>query len=252
MSIAPQGIPNIIWTLWLQGWERAPEVAKACLQSWKTHNPNWTIQALDRSDVLDLFVDGQISPAIHREDIPPEAVSDVIRIALLRKYGGVWVDSTVFCLRPLDEWLHAKLPSGFFAFARPGPDRMLSTWFLAAHAPHELVEDWYRRTSVYWEGRDSRDCYFWFHKLFAEGYDADAAFRAAWDSTPEVSACGPYHFGPHAPTLLNPISAEDRHMVDTASYPVLKLTHKLGTTVFPDNSFLHYVCAQARAKAVIG
>ena len=33
---------------------------------------------------------------------------------------------------PLDEWLSPKTEGRFFAFSKPRPDRMLSSWFLAA------------------------------------------------------------------------------------------------------------------------
>ncbi|MGH6952032.1 MAG: capsular polysaccharide synthesis protein, partial [Vitreimonas sp.] len=28
-------LPRIVWTLWLQGWDAAPETARACLASWR-------------------------------------------------------------------------------------------------------------------------------------------------------------------------------------------------------------------------
>jgi mannosyltransferase OCH1-like enzyme len=46
-------------------------------------------------------------------------VAALARLCLLRTHGGVWVDATVFCRRPLDEWLPEHAASGFFAFANP-------------------------------------------------------------------------------------------------------------------------------------
>lgn len=43
---------------------------------------------------------------------------DYIRINLLIKYGGVWIDYNVFCVQPLDSWLPSKLSYGFYAFSR--------------------------------------------------------------------------------------------------------------------------------------
>ena len=48
--------------------------------------------------------------------IPPAAESDLLRLYLLNKYGGVWVDSTNLCRRPLDDWLPSAARQGFFAF----------------------------------------------------------------------------------------------------------------------------------------
>ena len=48
--------------------------------------------------------------------IPPAAESDILRLYLLKKYGGVWVDATNLCRRPLDAWLPSAACEGFFAF----------------------------------------------------------------------------------------------------------------------------------------
>ena len=71
--------------------------------------------------------------------LPGRLQADLARLDLLARHGGVWADATCFCVRPLDDWLLPCLPSGFFAFDRPGPDRLLSTWFLAAQPGNALV-----------------------------------------------------------------------------------------------------------------
>ena len=45
---------------------------------------------------------------------------DVLRITVMRDYGGVWADATMYCVLPLDSWLAQALGTGdFFAFAAP-------------------------------------------------------------------------------------------------------------------------------------
>ena len=63
------------------------------------------------------------------------AKSDFVRICILKKYGGLWVDATTYCTIPLDDWLEKYIQSGFFSFnleTRPKgqPDRLLSSYFL--------------------------------------------------------------------------------------------------------------------------
>ena len=48
-------------------------------------------------------------------------------------------DATVFCLRPLDDWLDAAYASGFFAFRNPAKDRMMANWFIAAEPDNALL-----------------------------------------------------------------------------------------------------------------
>lgn len=66
--------------------------------------------------------------------------SDMIRLQLLCKYGGVWADSTTLCIRPLDAWLCDCCQSGFFAFSNPGKDREMSNWFIASEKNNSLIE----------------------------------------------------------------------------------------------------------------
>ena len=272
-------IPKIIWMLWLQGWDEAPDIVKACRKTWEVHNPDWTIHALNAAELQKYLDTPSLAPPRSsaritaaeslsdrirltllgwwkriRSAASPETLSDLIRITLLERYGGVWVDSTVYCLKPLDAWLPEMFGSGFFAFAKPGPDRMLSSWFLAASKGNYLVHEWRRRAVEYWSHRTKRHHYFWFHHLFAEAYNSDPHFRVAWDSTPEVSADKPHYFVPYE-KLIAPLSSSDLRLLDTPSTPVLKLTHKLPDAQYASDAVLCHLCTRAdaawqRARAV--
>ncbi len=241
-------IPRTIWALWLQGWDEAPEIARACRATWEALNPTWSFEPLT-SQSLNRLLDEATLAAITGRDLPPEALSDIVRIELLKRYGGVWADATTYCLLPLDTWLPAAATSGFFAFAQPGPDRMISTWFLAAARGNALVERWAARTRAYWAGRAERDHYFWFHYLFAACYESDAAFRADWDATPRILAKGPCYYEPYPVKLWGPASEGDQQLVEQPPTPLVKLTHKLPPGAYPDDSALRYLCRRALARA---
>jgi hypothetical protein len=243
-EIAPP-LPKHIWMLWLQGWEHAPEVVKACIRTWKTHHPAWTIHALSAADIGEYLDLAALSPYFGGKNVPPEAISDVLRVALLERHGGVWVDGTVYCLTALDDWLSGKMASGFFAFAKPRPGRMLSSWFLAARAGNYIARAWHRCILDYWAARAARDDYFWLHRLFGQCYESDSRFRSVWDATPEVSANGPHHYVPYA-KLAAPHSASDARLLEAPWTPVLKLTHKLYVEQFTDDSVLRLLLRHAR------
>jgi hypothetical protein len=219
-------LPRTIWCLWLQGWANAPDLVKACAASWRWHNPDWNVRLLSGA-TLQACLDPLADLAPGAGTLPSEALSDMVRIELLHRFAGIWVDSTVYCLRPLDGWIAHAMSSGFFAFNRPMPNVMLSSWFLAAEPGSYVVDSWRRGVLAYWKDRAQRDDYFWFHRLFAEAYLSDATFRAIWDATPKLSADGPHCFAPYEEELLKPVSARDRLIVETAQTPMLKLTHKL-------------------------
>ena len=119
------------------------------------------------------------------------------------------------------------MPCGFFAFSNPGPDRMLSNWFLAAEKGDYLIDQWYAGCAAYWSSRTERHTYFWHHYLFSELYDRDPKFRARWDAAPKIPARIPLHFAPWAEKLMGPLSPTDRELIESAAMPMLKLNRRI-------------------------
>ena len=233
-------LPKIIWLLWLQGWEEAPPVAQACLTSWRRLNPGWDVRAIDGPGAA-AHLDTPTFERIAAVPKEPEAFSDQIRIELLHAHGGVWADATAMCAVPLEQWLPQRMPAGFFAFERPTPDRMIASWFLAASTGSNVVAKWRAEVVAYWTGRQYRDDYFWFHKLFAAAYDGDERVRAEWDATPKLPAWHAFHFAPEDRRLTAPATPEHIAALARPPSPVFKLTHKLSASAGPD-SLLELLC----------
>lgn len=93
------------------------------------------------------------------------------------KYGGCWCDATTFCNEPLDNWLNKYISSGFFAFDKPGRDRLLYTWFLYSEKNNHIIQRWKEQTINYWKNHNNIHKYFWFHYLFGDLYNYDNTFK---------------------------------------------------------------------------
>jgi hypothetical protein len=100
----------------------------------------------------------------NRRTISIQALSNIIRINLLAKFGGVWVDAMCFCCQPLQEWVGEHLTSGFFAFEKPGTDRLLPSWFLAPAENCHLTQAYRRAVNTYW----SRNQFSYQRKLLVQ------------------------------------------------------------------------------------
>lgn len=171
----------------------------------------------------------------------PEAFADQIRIELLSAHGGVWADATAMCAKPLDDWLPERMASGFFAFERPVPERMIASWFLAAAVGCNVVAKWRERVAAYWAARRYRDDYFWFHNLFSALYAEDESFRRDWNATPALPARHAFHFGPEDSRLMQAPTPEYIAALAMPPSPVFKLTHKLSKSPGP-SSLLQLLC----------
>lgn len=198
-------LPRIIWIYWAQGWDAAPELSQRARRAWTLHNPDWDVRAIDAGGVQQLL--GQDWPLTPLPDtITQTAKSDLVRLALLKSFGGVWVDATTFPVQPLDTWIEPHTATGSFAFDKPGPNRPIATWFIAAYAGNRLLQKWHDRAWEYWRGRDEMDHYHWVHNLFDLMLKEDPEARALFEQIQPISAAHPLHFGPQHPALAQSVS----------------------------------------------
>jgi hypothetical protein len=146
------GNQRIVWMLWLQGPDAAPELVRACHRSWVERNPGWEVRLLSRETVT-AYLDEHFARQLFSLLVPPQKIANLIRLYLLSRHGGVWADADCWCAQPLDGWLPDRMAGGFFAFRFPAdawlnsyrhrrlmrivarsPDRIMDNWFLAGVA----------------------------------------------------------------------------------------------------------------------
>lgn len=127
-----------IWMYWHNGVNNAPPLARICIESWRRRNPGYTVFVLD-DDSLPEWVDMQ-DVRRHNPRITIQAFSDVLRWRLLARYGGIWADSTLYCVKPLEKWLSLNVtPNGFFCFRSPEAF-LYHSWFLVGHPASPIVQ----------------------------------------------------------------------------------------------------------------
>ena len=218
-----------IYINWFQGFEHAPDIVTQCVRSWKFYNPDWNIILLDDTNIhtyvrLEDYID------LSKIQLSPQKKANILRCILLHKYGGVWADATTFCNAPLQTWLPKYIREGFFAFRNPGPDRMLSNWFLYASPNNYIVTKWMNHTIQFHKKGRSTYPYFIHHYLFAELYKSDSAYKRMWDKVPLFDANGS---GPHYIQLkgmFSTLTPQVQSDILRKITPLFKLTHK---EVFP-------------------
>jgi mannosyltransferase OCH1-like enzyme len=75
-------IPKIIWTFWDS--KDIPNVVKGCIQSWKTSNPDYTVNILNLDNYQGYL---QFKPNFSMKNVIPAHQADWIRIAVLAEHG---------------------------------------------------------------------------------------------------------------------------------------------------------------------
>lgn len=235
-------LPRIIWIYWHQGSENAPPLIQKCIHSWQHFHGNYSIRVLDNNSVKEYLQLETLIPKVRRMKMSIAAMSDVIRIHLLNNYGGIWVDATLMCLKPIDDWIGPFLSSsGFFAFDRPGSDRLVSSWFLTSQAQTHISQQWSQAVIKYWVQWKFRRRYYWFHYLFNSLYKSDAAFKDEWDATIKYSADGPHFFVPFRDRFFDESSEENIRRFESKDLPVVKLTYKCIKNGYPAGTMIDYL-----------
>ena len=141
------GVPKIVWFSWLQGIDQAPDLVKVCLASQRKHLPDYEFRVFDLSNYQQwIELPEYIVRKYKKGLIPAASFSDLLRLSVLQKYGGVWMDATVFCSGFGNEKLQGRWDrimrselTVFRYFKRGAMAPVgLSTWFFAA-VPHQIV-----------------------------------------------------------------------------------------------------------------
>lgn len=99
-----------IWMLWLTGENTVPPVVKKCIESIRKNKGIYKLIVLDEKSLYKYIeLPNIISEKYQRGIISSAHFSDFVRIELLIKFGGVWLDSTVLCTSEIPKDI-AKLP----------------------------------------------------------------------------------------------------------------------------------------------
>lgn len=102
-------IPKIIHYCWFGGKE-LPELAVKCIESWKKYLPDYEIKRWDETN-FDLNSNTYVKEAY--ENKKWAFITDYVRLYVLKKYGGIYMDTDVEVIKNLDEFLNLKAFSGF-------------------------------------------------------------------------------------------------------------------------------------------
>lgn len=93
-----------IWTLWWQGEDSMPPLVKACNKQLRK-NANGAKVILITKDNYNEYIELPEYILEKREKgiISFPQLSDILRFTLLEKYGGLWLDSTIYTSIPISE-----------------------------------------------------------------------------------------------------------------------------------------------------
>lgn len=141
----PHEQSNKVFICWFQGIENAPSIVKKCYASVKENLTDREVILIDADNMTDYVnLPDYIVDKWKKGIISNTHFSDLLRMELLIKYGGLWIDSTVLCTAKREDIPDYYFDSDLFLFqclkpGRDGHSGIASNWFICAKSNNKIL-----------------------------------------------------------------------------------------------------------------
>ena len=201
----------VIWVMWWQGEKEMPPIIRMNYNSLKRNANGHKINLITNENYLNLVeLPDYIISKFERNIINLTHLSDIIRVALLSKFGGLWLDATIYVTSPLPEEMNVYYWSTKWVLDRNEKNsyplwralwnissipkltitQCMGIWFSCPNNPiFDCLTDFWLE---YWKN-ESNTPYYWTTEVFLNGvmYDQIPAVKNMID---EVTESNPHVF----------------------------------------------------------
>ena len=176
----PQNKSKQVWTMWLQ--EDIPEICDICIRSIKKYYPE-VVLITEKNISQYIKINNIILQKYKCGKIKPAHFSDYIRMCLLDKYGGLWIDSTCFLTQniPDEIWDYE-----FFVLKNDKTSEF-SNYFIYSDSNQYITRIMKTFLEKYWIKEDEEPYYYFFHLFMKLLIKHDKKVKEIWDKIPDSS-----------------------------------------------------------------
>lgn len=139
--ICDNAVNKTIWIFWWQGKDKMPKIVQKCYESVIKYSNGANVILITKDnyskylDVPDIML-----YKLNKRIICHAHFSDIYRVCLLEKYGGLWLDATILVTSPIDQGIFNKT---FYSMKKDPSDglRYNSRYssFCFACKPHNIL-----------------------------------------------------------------------------------------------------------------
>lgn len=202
-SLFPELNPCIdkknIWIYWNSGFHNAPDLVKKCHKQLIENIPiGYKLHFITESNVSDYvimpdFIKKKLSQGIMTQT----QFSDILRTALLYRYGGIWMDATCFLSQPIpNKVLNAQLfmfQANKLPLTETYPPIKCSSWFIATNETENyLLSRVLQVVLYYWQTNNHLIHYYLYHIALSALVDVDEKCKDIWSNVPYVCNMNPH------------------------------------------------------------
>jgi hypothetical protein len=132
-------IPKQIWSYWDS--DDVPDFVQRCISSWKKTSPDYKVNILSKNTVKNY-----VKPPPNFESLPPQKQSDWVRLAVIKNFGGVWLDASTIVTINLS-WIDSfGKNTVVYYIDSNSPDKKflnIENWFIASVPQSEFINSWF-------------------------------------------------------------------------------------------------------------
>lgn len=169
-----------IWFFWWQGEDAMPPIVKKCYNLAKEHAPEGHPVVLLTKENHSHYVNIPIYilNKVKNKTITLTHYSDILRVALLAKHGGLWMDATLYTAGDIPEHIFEQQ---FFSVRTPDDGQWVSKclwtgFFMGGVKGHPLFKFMQQLFFDYWKN----------HTELLDYFLIDLGIRMAYDNIPRI------------------------------------------------------------------
>lgn len=176
-----------IFTIWLQGEEKAPDLVKACFRSIRK-NCKQELIVLDENTLWDyITLPDVIMEKRRRGQIKNAHFADICRVELLYQHGGIWLDSTGFATAPIPDWIIEQDFFVYMAGVNVGQSySYMQNCFIRARRGSYLLNAWRQMILNFWMNEPREFDYFMHQLMFKTLVTHDETAKKYFEKMPHV------------------------------------------------------------------
>lgn len=183
------GLPAPIWVCWWDGEESAPTLVKQCIKSIRKNAGGHPVNLVTEASVNEyLEIDKCIYEKFKAGYIGAAHFADYLRVCLLERYGGIWLDATIFCSQAIPEeyferpffTCRSEVKKGYYI-----SDFQWTTFCLAGwkhNVFYRFIKDAFE---CYWHTKDTAIDYLFFDNIIYIAKEATPAIRILMENVPQ-------------------------------------------------------------------
>lgn len=164
-----------VWICWFQGIEQAPELVQKCYQSVKQNMADKEVVLLTTENMFDYIQFPEFIVEKWKAGIITHThMTDLMRLELLIRYGGLWLDATVFCSDNIIPSYFYQSDLFMYQCLKPGRDghaNYISSWLMTAKTNSKVLMAVRDLCYAYWKENNSMWDYFLLHDFITIALD---------------------------------------------------------------------------------